>query len=182
MPSFYIIKTNEKTLGHLILDRFAIFNPTYCPRPLLLPLPLPTSLQQPPSSSKSSSFSSSTFSMTTGTVFLGDLDLVVLVLAPKGFSEVLFLSLLLSSWFSDVEACEEEVFPFLLWVSSVILVCNFGKKVLLGSPKSKFRKKVQCPRICSPLALKKTGLISSDWIHSFEARTSEISIRSFEFL
>ena len=28
MPSFYIIKTNEKTLGHLILDRFAIFNPT----------------------------------------------------------------------------------------------------------------------------------------------------------
>ena len=29
MPSFYIIKTNEKTLGHLILERFAIFNPTY---------------------------------------------------------------------------------------------------------------------------------------------------------
>merc|ERR1712011_68588 len=84
-----------------------------CPRPLLLPLPLPASLQQPPSSSKSSSFSSSTFSMTTGTVFLGDLDLVVLVLAPKGFSEVLFLSLLLPSWFSVVAACEEEVFPFL---------------------------------------------------------------------
>ena len=28
IPSFYIILTNEKTLGHLILERFAIFNPT----------------------------------------------------------------------------------------------------------------------------------------------------------
>ena len=67
--------------------------------------------------------------MTTGTSVLGDLDLVDLALAPVGFPEVLSLSLLLSSWFSVVAVCEEETFPFLLWASSVVLVCNFGKKV-----------------------------------------------------
>ena len=108
------------------------------PLPLLLLFPLPTLLQQPPSSSSSFSFWLSAFSVITGnSAALGDLDLpVVLVLVPVAFPEVLFLSLLLPSWSSVVAAWEKGVFSLLFRVSSVVLVCRFGKKDLFGSPES----------------------------------------------